>query len=135
MKRKMSVFGLLLFSCVVSRALYAADYWTGDGGRGKSLAVFAPEGNGFSDESIMVMVQGQFQTTMKRYSAMVVEDRLNWEANMKELELRNDSDIQDIGELAKADHLLRGTITKTSSGFAFSINITRVVGGIVVGSH
>ncbi|MDR0685678.1 MAG: hypothetical protein LBF83_11210, partial [Spirochaetaceae bacterium] len=52
------VFGLLLFSCVVSRAVYAADYWTGDGGRGKSLAVMPPEGKGLSkeDQTLPIMV-------------------------------------------------------------------------------
>ena len=131
------VFGLLLFSCVVSRALYAADYWTGDGGRGKSLAVMAPEGKGLSkeDQTLPILVQSYFNTTMETYSDIEIKNRMNAENILRERELQEDSSVRDIGEALKTDYLLLGTITRTSSAFAFNINITRVQDTVIAASH
>ena len=131
------VFGVMLLSCAVSRAVYAADYWTGDGGRGKSLAVMEPEGKGFSkeDQTLPTLVQGHFNTTMKTYSGIEIKDRVNSENILRERELQEDSSVRDIGEALKTDYLLLGTITRTSSAFAFNISITRVQDTVIAASH
>jgi hypothetical protein len=115
--------GVLLFSTAVC----AAEYWTGNGGRGMSLAVNEPQGIGLPPgQTLTTLVQGYFATTLGTYSAIDVQNRMNTEAILREAELQNESSTQDIGKALKVDYLLVGNVTRTSSAFSLNIEITHV---------
>jgi hypothetical protein len=119
-----------------STAAYAADYWTGDGGRGKSLAVNEPRNNGLpSGQTFTTLVQGYFATTLGTYSAIDVQNRMNMEDILREAELQNESSSQDIGKVLKVDYLLVGTITRISSGCALNIEINQVQNNRAIARH
>jgi hypothetical protein len=62
----LGIFGAALFSTPV----HAADYWTGDGGRGRSLAVNEPRGIGLPvGQTLTTLVQGYFAATLGTYFA------------------------------------------------------------------
>jgi TolB-like protein len=118
-------------------AVYAADYWTGDGGRGTSLVVMEPKSNNLPSEQqyFTSMVQGQFATTLSTYSDIAVQDRMHAEDVLKQFDLQNESGVQDIGKALEVDYVLNGNITKTSTAFALTIQIIRVQGQRTVASH
>ncbi|MDR1390324.1 MAG: hypothetical protein LBJ31_10175 [Treponema sp.] len=116
----LGILGTLLFATTG----YAADYWTGDGGRGKSLAIYEPKNIGLPQgQTLTTLVQGYFATTLGKYSAIDVQNRMRMEELLKQAELQNESSIQDIGEVLKVDYLLIGDITRTSSAFVLNIDI------------
>jgi TolB-like protein len=129
----LGIFGALL----VSSAVYAADYWTGDGGRGMSLVIMEPKSNNLPSEQqyFTSLVQGYFVTTLSTYSAIAVQDRMHAEDVMRQAELQNESGVQDIGKILEVNHVLTGSITKTSTAFALTIQIIRVSGNSTAASH
>jgi hypothetical protein len=128
----LGILGASLFSTPV----YAADYWTGNGGRGTSLAVNEPRSIGLPPgQTLTTLVQGYFAATLGTYSAMDVQNRMNTETILKEAELQNESSAQDIGEALRVDYLLVGDITRTSSAFALNIEITRVQNNRAMARH
>jgi hypothetical protein len=135
MKKKIVALGVL-GALLVSTAVYAQNY-TGDGGRGKSLAVSEPRGIGLqpADQTLTTLVQGYFATTLGTYSAINVQNRMNTEAILKEAELQNESSAQDIGKILEVDYLLVGTITRTSTAFALTIEITHVQDNRAMARH
>jgi TolB-like protein len=127
----------ILGALLVSPAVYAADYWTGDGGSGTSLAVNEPKSNNLPPDQLFFtsMVQGQFVTTLSTYSAIAVQDRMHTEDVLKQFDLQNESGVQDIGKILEVDYVLTGSITKTSTAFALTIQIIRVQDQRTVASH
>jgi tetratricopeptide (TPR) repeat protein len=127
------VFGALL----LSSAVYAQNY-TGTGGRGVNLAVLSPTPNGLSADQayLPTMVQGVFVSDLKKYSAMSVIDRENLEKVLQETEsgVSREADFVKLGEI-NADHTLRGSLTRTSSGFSLQIQITGLKDGKVKASY
>jgi hypothetical protein len=117
--------GILSVS-LFSPAVYAADYWTGDGGKGKSLAVYELKSNALSpeDQKLTLLVQSYFATTLGKYSAIDAQNMSRWEENMRAVESKDPNGVQDLGEVIP-DYNLRGDITRTSfSAFALNIYIT-----------
>jgi TolB-like protein len=137
MKKKiiaLGILGVLLFSS----AVYGADYWIGNGGRGVNLAVLVPEGRGLSEAQayLTTMVQGVFVADLSKYSAMSVIDRANLEKVLKETEsgAYREEDFVKLGEI-NVDHVLTGSLTKTSTGFSFQIQITGTKDGKIKASY
>jgi TolB-like protein len=110
----------------VGNALY-----TGDGGKGKSIAILAPQTTGLADDQsyIPALVQGELVSNFKRYSAIDVLDREQLDNQYKELLSgyydENAEEGLDLGHLAPTDYILGGTILKTATGYAMQIKITR----------
>jgi len=125
MKKKIVAL-CILGALLVSSAVYAQNY-TGNGGKGVNLAVLIPEGRGLSADQayLPTMVQGVFVADLTKYSAMSVIDRANLEKVLKETEsgIYKEADFAKLGEI-NVDHFLTGSLTKTSSGFSFQIQIT-----------
>ena len=78
---------LLLFLLVsVPGWAQSSPFWTGDGGRGMSLAILLPEGRGFNaeEEYLRELVQGVLVTNIKKFSAIDVRDRVSLDRVIKE---------------------------------------------------
>ncbi|MDR1100196.1 MAG: hypothetical protein LBL28_06905 [Treponema sp.] len=127
------ILGGLLFSTPVC----AVDYWTGNGGRGKSLMVNEPKSNNLPPNQIFFtsLVQGYFVTTLSTYSAIAVQDRMHAEDVMRQAELQNESNIQDIGKVLEVDYVLTGSISRTTSALVLTIEIINVQDNRTEASH
>jgi len=103
-------------------------FFTGDGGRGITLAVLVPEGRGLAANQnyLPTLVQGVIVGDLSKYSAISVLDRQRLETVLRETEsgiYRNESDFGRLGEIASVDYALTGSITRTSTGYAMQIQI------------
>ncbi|MDR2095216.1 MAG: leucine-rich repeat domain-containing protein [Treponema sp.] len=105
--------------------------YTGDGGKGKSIAILPPEATGLAENQshIPALVQGELVSYFKRYSAIEVLDRVQLDNQYKELLSgyydENAKEGMDLGQLTPTDYILGGTIMKTTTGYAMQIKITR----------
>lgn len=103
-------------------------YFTGDGGRGMSLAVLVPTGTGLTAEQnyLPTMVQGVLVGDLSKYSAISVLDRMKLETVLRETEsgiYRDNAAYGRLGEIAEVDYALTGSITRTSTGYSMQIQI------------
>jgi TolB-like protein len=131
MQKKVVALGVL-GALLVSSAVYAEDYWTGDGGRGVNLAVLAPEGRGLSEDQAytLKMIQDVLIADLSKYSAMSVIDWASIEKALQASEsgVYNEEYFVKLGEI-HIDHVLTGSLTKTSSGLSLRIRITSLKDG------
>jgi len=102
--------------------------YTGDGGKGLSLAVLVPsaQGIGADQNYLPTMIQGVLVGDLTKYSAVSVLDRLKLETVLKETEsgiYKNEADFGRLGEITNVDYALTGNITKTGSGYAMQIQV------------
>ncbi|MDR1127509.1 MAG: leucine-rich repeat domain-containing protein [Treponema sp.] len=106
-------------------------FYTGDGGKGVSIAILAPKAAGLTAEQeyLPALVQGEFVSNFKGYSAISVLDRAQLDNQYAEL-LSGYYDAaaeagQDLGHLTPTDYILGGSVTKTATGYAMQIQITK----------
>jgi len=97
--------------------------YTGDGGKGMSLAILVPGASGLAAEQnyLPTMVQGVLVGDITKYSAIKVLDRQTLEKTLKETEsgiYKNEADYGQLGQIANVDYALTGSIAKTGSGYA-----------------
>ncbi|MDR3343445.1 MAG: RICIN domain-containing protein [Treponema sp.] len=118
--KKTFIFMMMFLAAAVG---FAQGYYIGDGGKGITLAVLEPTGKGLADSDrwILPLVQGVFNTTFNRYSAISIVDRQNLDKILAEQTQStsgnySDADYISIGKLTNARHILIGTITKTPNG-------------------
>ncbi|GHV83277.1 hypothetical protein AGMMS50212_06170 [Spirochaetia bacterium] len=126
MKKSITIVGLL----ALSLPLYAADLYTGDGGRGIRLAIAAPAGKNLAaDEAwLPFYVQGMLTGNFNKYSAMTIIDRQNMDKVEGEQNLSlsgnfSDADYIKIGNLTNAQYILAGSLEKLR-GDAFSVQLS-----------
>jgi hypothetical protein len=106
-------------------------FYTGSGGKGISIAILAPKAAGITENQahIPALVQGEFVSNFSGYSALSVMDRENLDNVYGELQSGyyddNDEAGLDFGRLSSTDYLLNGSITKTATGYALQIKITK----------
>jgi len=104
--------------------------FTGDGGKGKSIAIIAPRAAGLAENQnyIPALVQGELVSNFTSYSAITVLDRMRLDEQYKELlsgyYSDNASQSWDLGHLNPTGYLMLGTVTRTGSGYALQISIT-----------
>jgi TolB-like protein len=115
--------------------LSANPHFTGDGGRGMSLAVLVPDARGLDENEshLPSLIQQVLAGDLTRYSAISVLDRLRLEAVLRETEsgiYRDESDFIRLGEIANVNYALTGSITKTGIGYAIQIQIISNTTGI-----
>jgi TolB-like protein len=122
------LFCFMTFFMLLS-ALCWAQYFTGDGGRGKSIAILPPRASGLTAEQQYIpdLVQGEFVSNFNTYSAIRVLDRVTLERQYAEplSSYYNGNAGADLGQLIPTDYLMVGNITKTAAGFALQMQITR----------
>ena len=115
--------------------------FTGEGGRGISLAILAPKAQGLSNTQnyIPALVQGEFVSNFSGYSAMSVMDRENLDKVYAELlsGYYDDDDEAglDLGHLTATDYLMTGNITKTETGYALQMQITKTADKMTAASY
>jgi TolB-like protein len=122
------------------RARPAGGYYSGDGGKGLSIAVLAPEaGNLDTTEAyIPALVQGVLVSNLSKFSAMQVMDRQNLEKVIAEGEsgvYANESDFVQLGTAANVQYILNGAIQKTGAGFLLQLKVSEASTGMSKASH
>jgi hypothetical protein len=143
---KRFILGLCALGFLMAGTLSAqtnSPYYEGDGGKGQTLVVYAPKGNGFaaSDEYILPLVQGLFNTNFTKYSDITVVDRQNLDKILEQQEesasdIYSEDDYISIGHLVNARSLLTGTITKMPTGsYMLEFSVSDVEGGPRLASY
>ena len=157
MKKWMSILGLFL---ILSGMSYAAEskeknktkqtantpetsgsYWTGNGGKGMSLAILAPKATGLAENQdyLPALVQGEFVSNFSGYSAISVLDRERLDEQYAELLSGYYSDNNeaglDLGHLKATDYIQTGTITRTATGYVLQIQITKTADKMTTASY
>jgi uncharacterized protein (TIGR02145 family) len=122
---------LVLFTGLAFSASAQNQKWTGTGGKGDSITIYAPAATGLeADKSyIPALVQGEFVSNFSNYSDIYVVD---WERlddiYLKLFEGKYDDNAearQDLGRLTPTACFMSGNITKTASGYNLQMNITK----------
>jgi len=116
-------------------------YWTGDGGKGKSIAVLEPSGRGISqnEQWMLSLIQSSITGDFNRYSAMTIVDRQNLESIMAEQKqslsgIYSDDDYIQIGKLTNARLILGGSVSRTANTFMLELSVTDVEKGVRIAS-
>ncbi|MCL1836003.1 MAG: leucine-rich repeat protein [Treponema sp.] len=105
--------------------------FTGDGGKGISLAILAPKANGLEKNQsyLPALVQGEFVSNFSSFSNISVLDRERLDTQYAELLSGyyddNAEEGLDLGHLIPTTHLMIGNITRTATGYALQIQITK----------
>jgi hypothetical protein len=115
----------------VSSATAGKAFFTGDGGKGKSITIYAPKATGLAENeaNIPTVVHREFINNFSGYSAISVTD---WES-VEELYARllsgyyaDDAEAgMDLGHLIPTDYYMEGNITRTSTGYALQYSIIK----------
>ena len=106
-------------------------FWTGEGGKGSSIAILAPQASGLAENQsyLPVLVQGELVSAFSTYSAISVLDRMNLDEQYAELlSGYYDDEAQeswDLGHLPPTTYMTGGRITRTSTGYALQMRVTR----------
>lgn len=131
-------FLAVLLSCGSSAAPTSdsPQAFTGDGGKGISIAVLVPDAQGLSANQnyLPTMIQGVLVNNLSSYSAITVLDRLRLETVLKETEsgiYKNESDFGRLGQITNVDYVLTGNITRTSTGHALQIQVVGTKGAAI----
>jgi TolB-like protein len=119
----------------------ASQFWIGDGGRGKSIAILAPNATGLTanQEHLAALVQGEFVSNFSSYTALSVLDRQSLEEQYAELlsGLYDDDSLElwDLGRLPPTTYLLSGNIIRTATEYVLQIRVTRNSDKMTVAYH
>jgi hypothetical protein len=122
----------LLFILLTVATLFAQTYFTGDGGKGKRLAVLEPTGRGIADNEkwMLPLIQGSIVGDFKKFSAMTLIDRQNIEKVMQDqLKALNtgyysDTDFVSIGNSMNARIIVTGFLSKTANTYMLEFSVT-----------
>jgi TolB-like protein len=136
----------VLFSCGSSAPAVSGkksgnrEYFTGDGGQDKSLAVLIPTGNGLSaaQNYLPRLVQGVLVGDISKYSSIQVLDRVSLDNMLAETEsgvYQNEDDFIQLGKIANVGYVMTGEIIKTSSGYNLSITVSDTITGTTAASY
>ncbi|MDR1286129.1 MAG: hypothetical protein LBK08_00830 [Treponema sp.] len=116
-------------------------YYTGEGGKSLSIAILAPQGKGLAanQDYLPALVQGEFVSNFSGYSAISVLDRVQLENQYDELFSGyyddNAEKGMDLGHLTPTDYIMGGNITKTATGYALQIQITKTADKMTTASY
>ncbi|GHU59380.1 hypothetical protein FACS189444_4570 [Spirochaetia bacterium] len=115
-------------------------YYTGNGGKGTSLAILTPEGKNLTpaEAYLTTLVQSVFVGDISKFTAISVLDRQSLEKVLRENEsgiYAEGQDFAELGEIAGQDYYLSGMLTKTASGFALQIQVTDTRTGMIKASY
>jgi hypothetical protein len=116
-------------------------YYTGEGGKGLSIAILAPQGKGLAanQDYLPALVQGEFVSNFSGYSAISVLDRESLDEQYSELlsgYYEEDAEAgMDLGHLPPTDCIMGGSITKTTTGYALQIQITQTADKMTAASY
>jgi hypothetical protein len=106
-----------------------------------SLAILAPKGTGLAENQnyLPALVQGEFVSNFSGYSAISVLDRESLDEQYAELlSGYYDDDAEagnDLGHLTPTEYIMSGSITKTATGYALQIRITKTADKMTTASY
>ena len=129
-KRVLAQFVILSLLISISIPCWAqSQYFTGDGGKGMSLAILVPESQGLSKNLayLPAMVQGCLVSNISKYSSIAVLDRVALDKVIAETldpTYKDNLDIVRLGHVTQTGHIMTGKLIKTSSGYTMQINVT-----------
>jgi hypothetical protein len=116
-------------------------YWTGEGGKGESIAILAPKATGLATNQsyLPALVQGEFVSNFSGYSAISVLDRQHLDDQYAELLSGYYADNAqaglDLGHLSPTDYIMGGNITRTATGYTLQIQITKTTDKMTMASY
>jgi TolB-like protein len=119
----------------------AVKNFTGNGGKGTSIAILAPKATGLADNQNYLpdLVQGEFVSNFSGFSAMSVLDRVNLDKLFTETlsgyYKDNAPDVIRLGQMTHTNYIMTGTVTKTASGYALQAQIASTADGITRASY
>ncbi|GAB6392021.1 MAG: leucine-rich repeat protein [Treponematales bacterium] len=131
MKHSAYGFMVIFTFTLAAGSAWAQSYYTGDGGKGKSITILPPKATGLASDQAYIpgVVQGELVSNFSGYSALTVRDRQELDNVYSELFSGDYDDyaeaLKDLGHLKPTDYMLGGSITKTASGYALQIKITK----------
>jgi len=114
-----------------AQATPSTQYWTGDGGKGRSITVLPPKGSGLTENQAYLpdLVANELVSNLSSFSAMTLFDRVNNQRQYDELlsgyYADDDKAGWDLGHLASTDYMLLGTITRTTTGYALQLTVNK----------
>jgi len=115
----------------------SAPLWSGNGGKGISLAVLEPTGKGLSpnEQWMLSLIQSSITGDFNKYSAMTIIDRQNLEKILAEQMQSmsgnySDADYIRIGQLTNAKYILGGSVSRTANTFMLELAVTDVESGV-----
>jgi len=119
-------------------AASTSPFWSGNGGRGMTLAVLEPAGSGLSEDQlrwIPSLIQGSMTGDFNLYSAITIVDRQNLETILDQQGMSmsgyfSDEDFIRIGHIANARYVLAGTVTRTATAYMLEFAVTDVQTGV-----
>jgi hypothetical protein len=106
-------------------------HFTGDGGKNISIAILTPKATGLAENQgyLPTLIQGEFVSNFSGYSAISVLDRERLDSQYAELLSGYYDDNAkaglDLGHLTPTTHIMGGSITRTSTGYALQMQITK----------
>ena len=110
--------------------------YSGDGGKGMTLAVLEPTGRNISaqEQWVLPLVQGSVTGDFSKYSAMTIIDRMNLDKILAEQMQSlsgnySDDDYVRIGHLTNARLILNGSVARTGSTYMLELSVTEVESG------
>jgi hypothetical protein len=109
----------------------ASPYWTGDGGRGRSITILPPRSTGLTENQTYLpdLIANELVSNFSTFSAMTLFDRVNNQRQYDELlsgwYADDDPAGMDLGHLASTDYMLLGDITRTSTGYVLQLMVNR----------
>jgi hypothetical protein len=125
----------VLFNCAgiapanQTGAVTRQTYFTGDGGKGRSITILPPRSVGLAQNQgyLPDLVACELVSNFSSFSAMTLFDRVNNQRQYDELlsGLYADDDAAglDLGHLESTDYMLLGTITRTSTGYVLQLTV------------
>jgi TolB-like protein len=126
---------------VVVPAQIVNPFYTGDGAKGVSIAILPLKDRGLTADQdyLPALVQGEFVSNFKGYSAISVLDRAQLDNQYAELlsgYYEEDAKAgMDLGHLTPTDYILGGSVTKTATGYAMQIQITKSADKMTIASY
>ena len=118
-----------------------SQFWTGDGGRGRSIAILELGASGLAENqrTLPSVMQGELVANFNSFSALSVLDRMTLDAQYAELlsgYYSDDAEASwDLGHLPQTDYLMIGNITQTGSTFALQLRVTRTADKMTEASY
>ncbi|MDR2053372.1 MAG: hypothetical protein LBP80_08150 [Treponema sp.] len=119
----------------------ASPFFSGDGGKGLSIAILAPQAKGIAGtpDYLPALVQGEFVSNFSGYSAISVLDRQRLDDQYTELlSGYYDDNAQagaDLGHLTPTTHIMGGSVTRTATGYALQMQITKTADKMTAASY
>jgi len=125
------IAALAIFLAVPMICVAQTSYFTGDGGKGKSITILPPRGANLAKDQAYLpdLVANELVSNFRSFSAMTLFDRVSNQKQYDELlsGIYSDKDKAglDLGHLASTEYMLVGDITKTSTGYTLHLTVNR----------